>query len=77
MFPPADDELMRLPAVCPITHAGGENTVLCSDHASRRHDTEQLYVNAQKSFCTEDAAGVLRFLEDILLRFLLKNSISG
>ena len=77
MFPPADDELMRLPAVCPITHAGGENTVLCSDHASRRHDTGQLYESAQRSFCTEDSDGAERFLEDILLCFLIKNSVSG
>ena len=34
--------------------AGGHLTVPRSDHASRRHDVEQLYVNAQDSLsCTE------------------------
>ena len=38
--------------------AGGHPAVLRSDHASRRHDAGQLYVNAQDSFSYAELLGL-------------------
>ena len=46
--------VLGCPAVCPITQAGRRDAALCSDHASRRHDTGQLYVNAPVSFSSAE-----------------------
>ena len=46
------------PAVCPITQSGGEHAALRSEHASRGHDAEQLYVNVQDSFSCAETVGV-------------------
>ena len=60
------------PAARPIVQPGREPAVLCSDHASRWHDTEQLYVNVRDSFsCTRDAILETWQTEQKLLVFLI------
>jgi hypothetical protein len=50
ILPPGTVECSVLSCHMPDHTAGGEAATLRSDHASRRHDAERLYVNVQDSF---------------------------
>ena len=82
MFPPVAVFVVVLSAVCPITQQEeGHPVALRSDHASRRHDTGQLYVNVQDSFSCAETLGskpeVLAFGSTIIIAVLCSCLMTG